>query len=55
MKKNKKIKFIPLVTKCTYHYPKEKHGCPNCKGTGKYQDGYYMIIGKTAWFVDTIK
>lgn len=53
--KKTKIEFIPLYKKCTYHYPDESGGCPNCNGTGEYKDGYYMIVGKTAYFVDTIK
>lgn len=54
--KKKKVEFIPLMKDCTYHYPERNGGCPNCNNTGKYKDGYYMIInGKTGFFVDTIK
>jgi len=54
--KKPKVEFIPLYQKCTYHHPDEKGICKNCNNTGKYCDGYYMIInGKTGWFVDSIK
>jgi len=51
-----KVEFIPIVYECTYHYPENEGGCPNCHGTGKYIDGYYMIINdKWAMMVDNIK
>ena len=55
MSKKTKAEFIPLMKSCTYHYPTKDNPCKNCNNTGKYKDGYYMIVGKTAWFVDTIK
>ena len=53
--KEKKVEFIPLMKDCTYHHLNEKGICRNCGNTGKYKDGYYLIAGKTAYFVDTVK
>jgi len=59
MQKKKKVEFIPLIKKCTYHHKKEDGVCRNCNDTMKYQDGYYMIYEKDgkkyAFFVDSIK
>lgn len=54
------IEYEPIVHKCTYHSPKPGEKCQNCNDTGKYVDGYYMIVTdknghKTAFIVDNIK
>jgi len=57
--KKTKVKFIPIMTPCTYHHLDEKGVCRNCNNTGLYKDGYYMIYEingkKFAYTVDTIK
>ena len=36
--------------------PRQRRQCKVCKGTGRYTEKHYiMIIGKTAWDMDTIK
>ena len=59
-----RIKAIPIYQKCTYHYPDPKNPeekeCRNCKGTGKYKDGYYQIFTmpngtKICFTTDTLK
>jgi len=50
------VEYEPLVTKCTYHYPEKGKKCINCENTGKYVDGYYMIVdNKFGFVVDNIK
>jgi len=57
------MEIIPIIKKCTYHYPNEKikdKKCRNCNGTGKYIDGYYQIFTmpdgtKIGFVTDTIK
>jgi len=52
-----KVKFIPLVHKCTYHDTNNrKRKCRNCNNTNYYVDGYHMILNnKIGWTVDNIK
>jgi len=50
------VEYIPIIKKCTYYSPNENGICRNCNGTGKYIDGYYMILdGIVGFIVDTIK
>ena len=50
------IEYIPIIKKCTYYCPDENGICKNCNDTGKYIDGYYLIIdGKSGFMVDNIK
>jgi hypothetical protein len=56
-----KIKVIKTIKKspCTCICPdnrKPNKKCASCKGTGVYKDYHYiMIVGKTAYDMDTIK
>ena len=54
------IEYEPIIHDCTYHSPEVGKKCINCNNTGKYVDGYYMIVtdkngNKTAFTVDNIK
>ena len=60
MEKKAKVKFIPLIKKCTYHHKKEDGVCRNCNDTMKFKDGYTLIYTdknglKQAFFVSTLK
>jgi hypothetical protein len=51
----KKILKSPCMCVCPNNKKPNKK-CTSCKGTGIYRDYHYvMIVGKTAWDMDTIK
>jgi hypothetical protein len=51
----KKILKSPCMCVCPNNKKPNKK-CTSCKGTGIYRDYHYvMIVGKTAWDMDTLK
>jgi hypothetical protein len=51
----KKILKSPCACTCPNNR-KPDNKCASCKGTGVYKDYHYiMIVGKTAYDMDTIK
>ena len=50
------VEYVPIITDCTYHHLDKNGICINCENTGKYSNGYYMIIdGISGFIVDGIK